>query len=56
MTVVYLFFSLNVDFLEPVFLFCFLLTEDELVINPKEFPDVSIGDILEIFHPDEDSR
>ncbi|XP_038057653.1 GATOR complex protein DEPDC5-like isoform X1 [Patiria miniata] len=30
-------------------------SEDELVINPKEFPHVRIGDILEIFHPDEDS-
>ncbi|XP_071488216.1 GATOR1 complex protein DEPDC5-like [Diadema antillarum] len=30
-------------------------SEDELVINPKEFPDVQIGDILEIYHPDEDN-
>ncbi|XP_033627568.1 GATOR complex protein DEPDC5-like isoform X2 [Asterias rubens] len=30
-------------------------SEDKLVINPKEFPDVKVGDILEIFHPDEES-
>eukprot|EP00057_Strongylocentrotus_purpuratus_P028669 XP_011683143.1 PREDICTED: DEP domain-containing protein 5 [Strongylocentrotus purpuratus] len=29
--------------------------KNELLINPKEFPDVKIGDILEIYHPDEES-
>ncbi|XP_072043182.1 LOW QUALITY PROTEIN: GATOR1 complex protein DEPDC5-like [Amphiura filiformis] len=29
-------------------------SEDDLAINPKEFPDVKIGDILEIYHPDEE--
>ena len=28
--------------------------EDDIAINPKEFPDVKIGDILEIYHPDEE--
>ena len=36
-------------------LFTFI-AENELVINPKEFPDVGIGDILEIYHPDEENR
>ena len=30
-------------------------SEDELVINPKEFPNVREGDILEIYHADEDN-
>nr|XP_054772807.1 GATOR complex protein DEPDC5-like [Lytechinus pictus] len=30
-------------------------SENELLINPKEFPDVKIGDILEIYHPDEEN-
>ena len=28
--------------------------EDEVVFNPKEFPDVAVGDLLEIFHPEDD--
>ena len=28
-------------------------SEDELIINPKEFPYENVGDILEIHHPDE---
>ena len=30
-------------------------SEDELIINPKEFPNENVGDILEIHHPDEDN-
>ncbi|XP_033628434.1 GATOR complex protein DEPDC5-like isoform X2 [Asterias rubens] len=28
-------------------------SEEELILNPKEFPGIKVGDILEIFHPDE---
>ena len=28
-------------------------SEDELIINPKEFPDGSVGDVLEIYHPED---
>ena len=28
--------------------------ENEVVFNPKEFPDVSVGDLLEIFHPEDE--
>ena len=28
--------------------------ENELVLNPKEFPNVVVGDLLEIFHPEDD--
>ncbi|PIK41343.1 putative DEP domain-containing protein 5 [Apostichopus japonicus] len=27
-------------------------SEDDVVIDQKEFPDIAIGDILEIYHPD----
>ena len=30
-------------------------SEDELILNPKEFPNENVGDILEIHHPDEDN-
>lgn len=30
-------------------------SEDDVVIDPKEFPDIKIGDILEIYHPDENN-
>ncbi|XP_033102141.1 GATOR complex protein DEPDC5-like [Anneissia japonica] len=30
--------------------------EDELTIHPNDFPDVSVGDILEIYHAEESSR
>lgn len=30
-------------------------SEDELILNPKEFPNEKVGDILEIHHPDEDN-
>lgn len=30
-------------------------SEDELIINPKEFPNETVGDILEIHHPDENN-
>ncbi|XP_071946548.1 GATOR1 complex protein DEPDC5-like isoform X2 [Antedon mediterranea] len=30
--------------------------EDELIIHPNDFPDVSIGDILEIYHAEETNR
>jgi len=30
-------------------------SEDELIFNPKEFPNENVGDILEIHHPDEDN-
>ncbi|XP_038059351.1 GATOR complex protein DEPDC5-like isoform X2 [Patiria miniata] len=29
--------------------------EEELILNPKEFPGIQVGDILEIYHPDEDN-
>ena len=47
--------ELEVDWfwnIKIVKLLCF--SEDDLAINPKEFPDVKIGDILEIYHPDEE--
>ena len=28
------------------------IAEDELVLSTKDFPDVRIGDIVEIYHPD----
>ena len=28
--------------------------ENEVVFNPKEFADISVGDLLEIYHPEED--
>lgn len=31
-------------------------SEDELIVNTKEFPDCHVGDVLEIYHPDEQSR
>ena len=30
-------------------------SEDDLILNPKEFPNEKEGDILEIYHPDEDN-
>ncbi|XP_022108430.1 GATOR complex protein DEPDC5-like isoform X2 [Acanthaster planci] len=29
--------------------------EEELILNPKEFPGIQVGDILEIYHPDENN-
>ncbi|XP_077995219.1 GATOR1 complex protein DEPDC5-like [Glandiceps talaboti] len=29
-------------------------SEDELVLNPKEFPNAKVGDIVEIYHPEDD--
>ncbi|XP_070572864.1 GATOR1 complex protein DEPDC5-like isoform X2 [Ptychodera flava] len=29
-------------------------SEDELILNPKEFPHARVGDIVEIYHPDSD--
>ena len=30
-------------------------SQDELIINPKEFPNARVGDVLEIHHQDEDN-
>lgn len=30
-------------------------SKDELVLNPKDFPNENVGDILEIHHPDKDN-
>lgn len=33
---------------------CFwLFSEEELVLNVKDFPDIREGDIVEIYHPDQ---
>lgn len=34
----------------------FLCTDDELVVNPKVFPQVSVGDIIEVAHPTDEYR
>jgi len=31
-------------------------SEDELIVNIKEFPDCVVGDVLEIYHPDDQTR
>ena len=28
--------------------------ENEVIFNPKEFPNVRVGDIFEIYHPEDD--
>lgn len=33
-----------------------IFAEDDVVIDQKEFPDIVIGDILEIYHPDAPDR
>ena len=30
-------------------------SEDPLIVNPKEFPNERVGDILEIYHPEEEN-
>lgn len=31
-------------------------SEDELIVNIQDFPDCDAGDVLEIYHPDDQSR
>ena len=33
-----------------------LFTVDEILINPKAFTQVTVGDVLEIYHPEEEYR
>lgn len=33
-----------------------LSTDDELVVNPKIFPQVNLGDVIEIAHPSDEYR
>ena len=30
-------------------------SEDPLIVNPREFPSERVGDILEIYHPEDDN-
>lgn len=32
------------------------LADDELVMNPKVFPHIKLGDIVEIAHPNDEYR
>lgn len=32
------------------------LSDDELVVNPKVFPHIKLGDIVEIAHPNDEYR
>lgn len=32
------------------------LSDDELVMNPKVFPHIKLGDIVEIAHPNDEYR
>lgn len=34
----------------------FYITDDELVINPKVFAHIKLGDIVEIAHPNDEYR
>lgn len=31
-----------------------MLSAEDLIINPKEHPDLNIGDVVEIYHPDDE--
>ena len=33
-----------------------MFTVEEILINPKEIAEISIGDVVEIYHPEEEYR
>lgn len=30
-----------------------ILTEEEIILSPKDFPHIKVQDIVEIYHPDD---
>lgn len=37
-----------------MFFFLFNDTAEDLILNPKEHPDAKLGDVVEIYHPEDE--
>ena len=39
-----------------MYLYIVYLTDDEVVLNPKDYPGLKVHDVVEIYHPEDEYR